>query len=89
MTIAAFMAPFNILSLGLNCGTGPVQVHKHVKTLSQVWKFPISVHSNAGLPQNRGGKTSYPMQPEEFTALPKEFLKINGVSFLGGCCGTT
>lgn len=89
MTIAAIMAPFNILSLGFNCGTGPVQVHKHVKTLSQVCKFPISVHANAGLPQNRGGKTYYPMQPEEFTALQKEFLKINGVSFLGGCCGTT
>lgn len=89
MTIAAIMAPFNILSLGFNCGTGPVQVHKHVKTLSQICKFPISVHSNAGLPQNRGGKTYYPMQPEEFTALQKEFLKINGVSFLGGCCGTT
>lgn len=89
ITIAAIMAPFNILSLGFNCGTGPVQVHKHVKTLSQVCKFPISVHSNAGLPQNRGGKTYYPMQPEEFTALQKEFLKINGVSFLGGCCGTT
>lgn len=89
MTIAAIMAPFNILSLGFNCGTGPAQVHKHVKTLSQVCKFPISVHSNAGLPQNRGGKTYYPMQPEEFTALQKEFLKINGVSFLGGCCGTT
>ncbi len=89
MTIASIMAPFNILSLGFNCGTGPVQVHKHVKTLSQVCKFPISVHSNAGLPQNRGGKTYYPMQPEEFTALQKEFLKINGVSFLGGCCGTT
>lgn len=89
MTIAAIMAPFNILSLGFNCGTGPVQVHKHVKTLSQVCKFPISVHSNAGLPQNRGGKTYYPMQPEEFTALQKEFLKINGISFLGGCCGTT
>ncbi|MDN5088712.1 methionine synthase [Aliarcobacter butzleri] len=89
MTIVAIMAPFNILSLGFNCGTGPVQVHKHVKTLSQVCKFPISVHSNAGLPQNRGGKTYYPMQPEEFTALQKEFLKINGVSFLGGCCGTT
>ena len=89
MTIAAIMAPFNILSLGFNCGTGPVQVHKHIKTLSQVCKFPISVHSNAGLPQNRGGKTYYPMQPEEFTALQKEFLQINGVSFLGGCCGTT
>jgi 5-methyltetrahydrofolate--homocysteine methyltransferase len=89
MTIAAIMAPFNILSLGFNCGTGPKQVHKHVKTLSEVCKFPISVHANAGLPQNKGGVTYYPMQPKEFSQLQKSFLDINGVSFLGGCCGTT
>lgn len=89
LTIAAILEPFNILSLGFNCGTGPKQVHKHVKTLSEVCKFPISVHANAGLPQNRGGVTYYPMGPDEFTALQKEFLNINGVSFLGGCCGTT
>lgn len=89
MTIAAIMAPFNILSLGFNCGTGPKQVHKHVKTLSEVCRFPISVHANAGLPQNRGGQTFYPMGPDEFTQLQKSFLEINGVSFLGGCCGTT
>lgn len=88
-TIAAIMEPFNILSLGFNCGTGPKQVNKHVKTLSEVCKFPISVHANAGLPQNRGGKTYYPMGPDEFTSLQKEFLDYNGVSFLGGCCGTT
>ncbi|RXJ57927.1 methionine synthase [Candidatus Marinarcus aquaticus] len=89
LTIATILEPFNILSLGFNCGTGPQQVAKHVKTLSEVCKFPISVHANAGLPQNRGGYTYYPMGPEEFTALQKEFLEINGVSFLGGCCGTT
>ncbi len=89
ITIATIMEPFNILSLGFNCGTGPKQVYKHVKTLSEVCKFPISVHANAGLPQNRGGQTYYPMGPDEFTALQKKFLKINGVSFLGGCCGTT
>jgi len=88
-TIAAIMAPFNILSLGFNCGTGPKQVHKHVKSLSEVSKFPISVHANAGLPQNKGGVSYYPMGPEEFTKLQKEFLPINGVAFLGGCCGTT
>jgi len=89
MTIAAIMTPFNILSLGFNCGTGPKQVYKHVKTLSEVCRFPISVHANAGLPQNRGGVSYYPMGPVEFTELQKSFLDINGVSFLGGCCGTT
>ena len=29
------------------------------------------------------------MGPEEFSSLQKEFLDINGVAFLGGCCGTT
>src|SRR5574344_68384 len=88
-TIAAILKPFNILSLGFNCGTGPLQVAKHVKSLSEVSRFPISVHANAGLPQNRGGRSFYPMGPEEFTKLQTGFLEINGVALLGGCCGTT
>lgn len=89
ITISTIMEPFDILSLGFNCGTGPEQVAKHVKTLSEVCKFPISVHANAGLPQNRGGVTFYPMQPVEFTKLQIDFLKNDGVCILGGCCGTT
>jgi len=88
-TIAAILEPFDILSLGFNCGTGPEQVLKHVKTLSEVWHRPISVHANAGLPQNRGGYSYYPMGPEEFADRQEAFLACDGVSFLGGCCGTT
>ncbi len=88
-TIATIMEPFNILSLGFNCGTGPEQVKPHVKTLSEIWPKPISVHANAGLPQNRGGFTFYPMGPEEFSKLQKSFLEFDGVALLGGCCGTT
>ncbi|MEA3433103.1 MAG: dihydropteroate synthase, partial [Campylobacterota bacterium] len=81
--------PFDILSLGFNCGTGPDQVKKHLKTLSELCDIPISVHANAGLPQNRGGYTYYPMGPDEFTEKQLEFTAFDGVSFLGGCCGTT
>jgi len=88
-TIATILEPFDILSLGFNCGTGPQQVLKHVKTLSELWHKPISVHSNAGLPQNRGGYTYYPMGPDEFVEHQSKFLEYDGVSFLGGCCGTT
>ncbi len=88
-TIATIMEPFDILSLGFNCGTGPEQVEKHLKTLSSLWHKPISVHANAGLPQNRGGYTYYPMGPEEFSSLQKSFTEYDGVAFLGGCCGTT
>ena len=88
-TIAAILEPFDLLSLGFNCGTGPEQVEKHVKTLSSVWGKPISVHANAGLPQNRGGYTFYPMGPREFAELQEKFTEIAGVAILGGCCGTT
>jgi len=88
-TIATILEPFDILSLGFNCGTGPEQVLKHIKTLSEVWHKPISVHANAGLPQNRGGYTYYPMGPDEFVEHTSKFLEYDGVAFLGGCCGTT
>ncbi len=88
-TIVTILEPFDILSLGFNCGTGPDQVKKHLKTLSELCSIPISVHANAGLPQNRGGYTYYPMGPREFTEKQLEFTEFNGVSFLGGCCGTT
>ena len=88
-TIVTILEPFDILSLGFNCGTGPDQVKKHLKVLSQLCSIPISVHSNAGLPQNRGGYTYYPMGPDEFTQKLLEFTEFDGVSFLGGCCGTT
>jgi len=88
-TIVTILEPFDILSLGFNCGTGPDQVKKHLKTLSELCNIPISIHANAGLPQNRGGYTYYPMGPDEFTEKQLEFTEFDGVSFLGGCCGTT
>src|SRR3989338_5962448 len=44
-TIATILEPFDIISLGFNCGTGPEQYGKHVRTLSEVWGKPISVHA--------------------------------------------
>jgi len=88
-TIVTILEPFDILSLGFNCGTGPEQVKKHLEVFSKLWHKPISISANAGLPQNRGGYTYYPMGPREFTKKQLEFTNYDGVSFLGGCCGTT
>ncbi len=88
-TIVSILEPFDLLSLGFNCGTGPDQVKKHLKTLSERASLHLSIHSNAGLPQNRGGFTYYPMGPDEFAAKELEFTAFDGVSFVGGCCGTT
>ena len=88
-TLAVIMEPFDILTLGFNCGTGPDQIESHLRKLSQVWNGYISVHSNAGLPENRGGHTYYPMGAEEFAEKESRFLDFDGVAVVGGCCGTT
>jgi 5-methyltetrahydrofolate--homocysteine methyltransferase len=88
-TICTILEPFDIFTLGFNCGTGPEQVKRHLKTISELWDRPISIHANAGLPQNRGGVTYYPMSDREFASLQKSFLDFDGVAIVGGCCGTT
>ncbi|WP_092128456.1 methionine synthase [Desulfurella multipotens] len=88
-TLAAILEPFDILTLGLNCGSGPIQVETHLRKLSQNWGGYISIHSNAGLPENIAGKVCYPMDPESFAKAEAKFCDIDGVSIIGGCCGTT
>ncbi|MEJ5172263.1 MAG: methionine synthase [Hydrogenothermaceae bacterium] len=88
-TLAVIMEPFNILTLGFNCGVGPDLVEKHLKKLSEVWSGYMSVHANAGLPENRGGYTYYPMDAQEFAERESAFVDIPGVAIVGGCCGTT
>ncbi|CAE10314.1 methionine synthase [Wolinella succinogenes] len=88
-TLAVILEPLEIFSLGINCGLGPDMAEKHLKALAQYAPFPLSIHANAGLPQNVGGCTFYPMEPKEFAEIEEEFLGIEGVAFLGGCCGTT
>jgi 5-methyltetrahydrofolate--homocysteine methyltransferase len=89
VTVASILKPFDIFSLGINCGSGPDKVLPYIKALSKIWNKPISIHANAGLPQNRGGYTFYPMGAKEFAKLQSELLNYDGVSLLGGCCGTT
>ena len=67
-TIATILEPFDLLSLGFNCGTGPEQVKKHLRVLSECSNKFLSIHANAGLPENVGGKSFYPMGAEEFSA---------------------
>jgi 5-methyltetrahydrofolate--homocysteine methyltransferase len=74
--------------IGFNCGLGPKQMIPLVKELSQITSTPIMVNPNAGLPESINGKTVYNVEPEEFALLMKEIANI-GVSYLGGCCGTT
>ncbi len=83
------LEPYPIVSMGMNCATGPQEMSEHVRTLSQQWPRYISVLPNAGLPENDGGRAVYKLTPSELAAHLKDFVTRFGVNIVGGCCGTT
>ena len=87
--VAATVEPFPVFSLGLNCATGPEHMGSHLRYLSRCWKNRISCMPNAGLPEVVSGRTVYPLEPRKFAEALKSFAVGEGVSILGGCCGTT
>jgi len=87
--VCATLEPFPIFSLGLNCATGPAAMESHIRYLARNWPGRISCMPNQGLPQVKEGKTVYPMQPGEYVEHMTKFICHDGVSVVGGCCGTT
>lgn len=87
--ICATLEPFPIFSLGLNCATGPSDMASHIRYLGHNWPHRISCMPNQGLPEVVNGKTHYPMTPEDFARHMCQFIEQDGVSIVGGCCGTT
>lgn len=85
---AAMVEGLGVDVIGINCGLGPKQMLELVKELRNCTSLPILVMPNAGLPESVDGKTVYNVSPQEFAADMEEIAKI-GVSYLGGCCGTT
>ncbi|MDH3709984.1 MAG: homocysteine S-methyltransferase family protein [Cyclobacteriaceae bacterium] len=75
-----------LISIGLNCALGAAQLRPYLQILSQNAPFYVSVHPNAGLPNEFG---AYDQPPEEMAQLVGEFLEEGLVNIIGGCCGTT
>ena len=80
---------YPILSLGLNCATGPNEMAEHVSYLGESWNKCISLLPNAGLPVLVEGRTEYPLNPVPFAEKVAEFVDDFGLNIVGGCCGTT
>ncbi|RAP31594.1 methionine synthase [Candidatus Marinamargulisbacteria bacterium SCGC AG-343-D04] len=76
----------NPLYIGLNCATGPEFMRDHIRSLSQISKFPVSVVPNAGIPDEEG---VYPESPEMLADILESFVNEKWINLLGGCCGTT
>lgn len=87
-TAVTMLESLGIDVIGLNCGLGPKQMIEYVKELRKWTSLPIAIQPNAGLPVSVNGKTVFNVEPEEFAQDMKEIAKL-GVSYLGGCCGTT
>jgi len=74
--------------IGINCATGPTEMHEHLRHLSQHCRVPISCLPNAGLPSVVDGKMHYDLTPEQLAEHHAGFVSELGVSVIGGCCGS-
>ncbi|MCA0158734.1 methionine synthase [Tsukamurella sp. M9C] len=83
------LEPLGIDMIGLNCATGPAEMSEHLRHLSRHSTIPVSVMPNAGLPVLGKNGAEYPLTPEELAVALSGFVSEFGLSFVGGCCGTT
>jgi len=75
-----------LLSIGLNCATGPEFMTDHLRSLAAMATTYVSVYPNAGLPDERG---QYGETPQSLATKLKRFVDEGWVNMVGGCCGTT
>ena len=80
------LAHRDLLWVGMNCSTGPEFMRDHLRTLSGISRFPVSVVPNAGLPDEDG---NYNETPEMISQTLQSFIQEGWVNVMGGCCGTT
>lgn len=78
-----------VIAIGLNCATGPVEMAPHVRFLGQNSTRPLTIQPNAGLPTMEGGQAVYKLTPQELAHHHDHFVSDFGVAMCGGCCGTT
>src|SRR6185437_6097776 len=75
-----------LLSIGLNCATGPEFMTDHVRTLHTLSHRYVSCYPNAGLPNDEG---KYLETPQTLARQLERFCDHGWVNLIGGCCGTT
>jgi len=76
----------NPLVIGLNCSLGAEQLAPYVQELSSLANTYISVHPNAGLPNEFG---DYDQTAHEMSNFVRPFLENRQINLIGACCGST
>lgn len=87
-TAVTMLEGLGVDAIGFNCGLGPDETLPLVEEIRKWTSLPVIVQPNAGLPESVNGKTVYNVSPADFARDMKKAADI-GVSYLGGCCGTT
>ena len=88
-TVEAFWASMKHAkpnSIGFNCALGAEQLRPHLHAISKIADVGISLHPNAGLPNEMG---DYDESPGAMSQLIREFVDDKHINIVGGCCGTT
>ena len=73
-------------SVGLNCSLGAAMLKPYIKALADCAPCRVTVHPNAGLPDELG---NYTETPEKTAAALADFAACGLINAAGGCCGTT
>lgn len=74
--------------IGANCSVGPDRLLDAAKQMVSVTNKPVIIQPNAGMPVLENGETHFPLDPEAFASYGPAYAEA-GISFMGGCCGTT
>jgi methionine synthase I (cobalamin-dependent)/5,10-methylenetetrahydrofolate reductase len=74
--------------IGCNCSVGPVAMLEAIERIRRLTEKPLSAQPNAGIPRSIEGRNIYLCSPEYMASYARKFVNA-GVSFVGGCCGTT
>lgn len=91
----AYARPF---SMGLNCALGAAELAGHAESLAAIADCAISLHPNAGLPDELGNYLDTPENMARvLSKIAKRSLSVaasgsgrpGGLNIAGGCCGTT
>ncbi len=73
-------------SVGFNCALGAEDLRPYVQDLSRLADCYVSVHPNAGLPNELG---EYDESPEHMAQVLDQMAAEGGINLVGGCCGST
>lgn len=74
------------ISIGLNCALGAQDLRPYIQELSRIANCYVSIHPNAGLPNEFG---EYDDTPEQMAEVLSQFAAEGYLNIVGGCCGTT